>query len=228
MALDRQSRTSAALRTYQRLKQDILTCVLPPGAVLSEGRLGEALEISKTPVREALAMLVHEGFVIVESRRGYRVKDITLTDVQEIFYLRVLLEPGAAGLAAQHATPEALRELQARTEDAIDAIPFGTADRAFHAALADASGNRRLAGILRRLMEEVYRLHMAGFAVEAPAEGRLHRELLVAILRGNHHQAHDIAERRVELDRELVMEALLKVLSSGATPALNVRISPMS
>ena len=109
-------RPSAAARVYRILKERILMCDYPPGSSLNEGRLAEQLEVSKTPIREALAMLVHEGFVEVLPRQGYRVTDLTIADVQEIFNLRLLLEPAAAGMAAEHATAEQLQALRALTD----------------------------------------------------------------------------------------------------------------
>jgi DNA-binding GntR family transcriptional regulator len=213
-------------RVYDRLKHDILTCALHPGAVVNEVHLSTALGVSKTPVREALAMLVDEGFVIVEPRRGYRVRDITLADVQEIFHLRTVLEPGAAAFAARRYDAIDVRSLQRMAAGAASATPFGTADRAFHTALADASGNARLALLLHRLLEEVYRLHMTGLVIAAPYAPRLHQDLVAAIGQGDADRAHDIAARQVELDRKLVMDALAIAMTSGSTPSVRVGIVP--
>jgi DNA-binding GntR family transcriptional regulator len=219
-------RPTTADRVYDRLKRDILTCALHPGAVVNEVHLSAALGVSKTPVREALAMLVDEGFVVVEPRRGYRVRDITLADVQEIFHLRAVLEPGAAAFAARRHDATDVRSLQRMAATATSATPFGTADRAFHAALADASGNVRLARLLHRLLEEVYRLHMTGLVIADRPAPRLHQDLVAAIGLGDADRAHDIAARQVELDRTLVMDALAIALTSGSTPGVRVGIVP--
>lgn len=217
-------RPTATSLVYDRLKHDILTCVIHPGAVVNEAHLSTALGVSKTPVREALAMLVDEGYVVVEPRRGYRIRDITLADVQEIFHLRAVLEPGAAALAARRHAAADVRSLQRMAATATSATPFGTADRAFHAALADASGNARLARLLHGLLEEVYRLHMTGLVIDdAP---RLHQDLVAAIGEGDADRAHEIAARQVELDRTLVMDALAIALTSGSTPGVRVGIVP--
>ena len=79
--------------------------------LLAWAALAESLDVSKTPIREALATLVHEVFVEVLPRQGYRVTDLTLTDVQEIFNLRLLLEPAAAAMASltPRASPHGMR-----------------------------------------------------------------------------------------------------------------------
>lgn len=219
-------RPTTTSRVYDRLKHDILTCALGPGAVMSEVNLSTALGVSKTPVREALAMLIDEGFVVVEARRGYRVSNITLADVQEIFHLRAVLEPGAAGLAARQPADPDVRTLQRLATAAANATPFGTADRAFHAALADASNNARLARLLHRLLEEVYRLHMTGLTISDPPAGRLHHDLVTAIRQGDAGRAYEVAAQQVELDRTLVMDALSAAMSSGSSSGVRVGIAP--
>lgn len=215
------TRESTTARVYAALKRDILTCEVPPGATLYEGQLAERLGVSKTPVRDALAMLAHEGFVTVQPRRGYRVSDITLADVQEVFHLRLLLEPSAAELAAERATADQLKRLQELAEESYvyGELPtyeeFVVKNREFHVLLAEASGNGRLAATLRNLLEEMQRLFLFGLDIRDSAQEQIeeHRELVDALLKGNHHLAHDISVRQIETSRKRVMEALLGELS---------------
>jgi len=230
----RTERDTASGRAYDILKEQILTCQLPPGASLNEGRLAESLEVSKTPIREALRMLAHEGFVEVLPRQGYRVTDLTLADVQEIFHLRLLLEPAAAALAAERATADQLQVLRALAEDGGDAAAAGdfaaviAQNREFHVRLAEASGNTRLAATLRHLLEEIQRLFLAGLDLQGSVEEQRgeHRDLVAALLKGNHHLAHDIAVRQIESSRERVMEALLAAMSSPTATGVKLTIEP--
>lgn len=221
----RVGRTSAARRAYESLKRDIITCRIAPGEPLFEGQLAERMGTSKTPVREALGMLVQEGFVEVQSRQGYRATDITLADVQEVFFIRLLVEPAAAELAAERATAEQLRELQELSQktyvfgDPETYERFISENRAFHVKLAEASGNRRLAATLGKLLEEMQRLFYLGLDLRDSAEEQVaeHREMLEALLKGNHHVAHEIAKRQVESSRKRVMEALLNTVGTSAS-----------
>lgn len=223
---------SAAGRAYSSLKQEILVCDLAPGSPVFEGEIAERLKMSKTPVREALGMLVHEGFVEVRPRQGYRVTDVTLGDVQEVFQLRLLLEPAAAELAAERATPEQLKALRTSSEDDPSQEYEESVMQAatFHSTLADASGNRRLASTLHSLLDEMQRLRFIGLTSGDTYENETaeHRELLDALLKGNHHLARDIAQRHVEGDRMRMFEAILGSLStSGAgVAASQVRLRP--
>jgi len=214
-------RESTTARVYSVLKREILTCELAPGTTLFEGQLAERLQVSKTPIRDALGMLVHEGFVTVQPRQGYRVSDITLADVQEVFQMRMLLEPAAAELAAERATAEQLKRLQHLAEESYvyGELPtyeeFVVKNREFHVLLAEASGNGRLAAALRNLLEEMQRLFLFGLDIRDSAEEQIreHRDLVDALLKGNHHMAREIATSQIETSRKRVMEALLGEMS---------------
>ena len=221
---------TATRRAYEVLKQEVLTCQLAPGAEIHEGEIAERLEMSKTPVREALSMLVHEGLVDVKPRQGYRVTEVTVSDIQEVFHMRLLLEPAAAELAAERATPEELAKLQdlaARLPDAEfdEQVAIHTE---FHETVADASRNERLAATLRNLLEEVNRFLYLGLGLESfvtdHAEG--HAELLNALLRGNHHLAREIAVRQVEEGRLNVFQGILDTLAGSPATGSTVVLKP--
>lgn len=215
------AKQSATERAYALLKRQILTCEIGPGEALYEGQLAEQFEVSKTPIREALGMLVHEGFVRVAPRQGYRVSDITLADVQEVFQLRLLLEPAAAELAAERASAEQLRALQQLSEKsyvfgALETYEdFVVKNREFHVLLAEASGNGRLASMLRNLLEEMQRLFLFGLDIRDSAKEQIdeHHELVDALLKGNPQLAREIAVRQIETSRKRVIEALLAEMS---------------
>lgn len=192
---------------------------------MHEGQLADSMGVSKTPIREALGQLVQEGYVEVRSRQGYRVTDVTLADIHEVFAIRRMLEPAAAELAAEHATAEQLQELQelAQTRyvvgDSDTYERFIAEDRTFHVRVAEASGNGRLAAALRGLLEETQRLFFLGLDLRDTADEQVReREALIeALLRGNHHVARDVAERQVESSRKRVMQALLGSVRPAVT-----------
>ncbi len=218
---DQTDTKTAASRAFQSIKDDILSCVLPPGAPIFEGEIADRLGMSKTPVREALGMLVHERFVDVRPRQGYRVTDVTLADVQEVFQLRLLLEPAAAELAAERAKPEHLQLLRASVDDADGSTLEQQVERAstFHATLADASGNRRLSHSLKHLFDEMQRLRYIGLSTGSPSVHESveieHRELLDALLKGNHHLTREIAQQHVESDRMRMFDTILGSLGAS-------------
>src|SRR5690606_35911694 len=82
------------------LKQRIVTGELAPGAWVSEGDLTELLGMSKTPVREALAVLRRQGWISATPRSGYRVRSVTVRETRDLLDLQSVLEPMAAAKAA--------------------------------------------------------------------------------------------------------------------------------
>ena len=135
---------------FDRIRTAILTRKLEPGTRVSEAMLGEMLQVSKTPVREALLRLCHVGLV-EPTTRGLRVVLPNRTSIRNAYEVRTGLETMAAQLAAIRATDKqradivtaAANSLQhARAEDAEN---FATWDRAFHLSVAEASGNELLA-----------------------------------------------------------------------------------
>jgi GntR family transcriptional regulator, rspAB operon transcriptional repressor len=88
-------------QVYEKVKQVILSGSIPPGSQLLEGRLAKQLDVSRTPVREALHVLEMEGFLESFPRIGYRVRQITWEQVVEINEIRAVLEPLAARKAIE-------------------------------------------------------------------------------------------------------------------------------
>ena len=225
-----ESARSATDKAYAVLRSEVLSCTLAPGTRIVEGEIAERLGMSKTPVKKALGMLIHEGFVEVRPRHGYRVTDITLADVQEIYQLRQVVEPAAAELAATNATPEQLQQLRALVEDHADDTYDDRAAKVirFHEILAEASGSTRLAAILGNLLDETRRLLSLGLDIEQSVnlQAGEHRQLLDALLKGNHHLARQIAEQQVETGRMRMFEAILASLTSAGGAAETVVLRP--
>ena len=221
---------SATDRAYEYLRGQILSCTLAPGSRIVEGDIATVLNMSNTPVKRALGMLIYEGFVEVQPRHGYRVTEITLADVQEIYQLRQVVEPAAAELAAANATPEQLQEMRNLVEDDPDSSYTDRAERVlrFHEVLAEASGNARLASVLSGLMDEMQRLLYLGLDISESValHSGEHRELLDALLKGNHHLAREIAENQVEVGRMRMFEAILASLTSAGGTADRVVLNP--
>jgi DNA-binding GntR family transcriptional regulator len=140
-----------------RLRERIFAGELAPGSFLDEVRLAEQLEISRTPLREALKVLTAEGLVRHEPRRGCFVNQVTERDLDEIFPVIALLEGRCAFEAAQHATEEDLQSLQvlhdklARHAKARRIDDYYATNYAIHEAIIALADNRWLAGVIADL-----------------------------------------------------------------------------
>ena len=140
---------------YETLRAQILSGVLAPGASLVQTTLAEQLNISMTPIREALRDLATEGLVTQSPHRGAIVTVVDVVDALEINAIRLTLEPRAAAEAVLVISDEDLRiaqQLHDRLATASDE-EFIALNREFHAHLLAATPSRRLRGILTSLLE---------------------------------------------------------------------------
>jgi DNA-binding GntR family transcriptional regulator len=143
------------------VRASIIAGELESGGLYSVAELAERLEVSRTPVREALIELATRGMVRFERNRGVRILGTSIHDLEEIFEIRLLLEvPAARRAAAQMSTVEVKKlrsELASmeRAGAAGDVARLWVHDRQFHRALMEASGNRRLAEYVDTLRDMV-------------------------------------------------------------------------
>ena len=133
---------------YERLRERIREGALPPGARVVETEVASRLEISRTPVREALRRLEADGFLTFEPHRGMVVVQLDHQSVMELYAMREALEGTAAGLAARHASDAEIAVLQdmlAREAAILDDPDALAAHNArFHQVLFRAAHNRYL------------------------------------------------------------------------------------
>lgn len=97
---------SLSQKAYEMIRRMIVTLELPPGSILDEGDLQTKLGLGRTPIREALLRLSLEKLVTIIPRRGIFVTDIRITDLRQLFEVRMVLEALAARLAAVRGTED--------------------------------------------------------------------------------------------------------------------------
>lgn len=205
---------SDVLRT---LRQDILSCRLPPGTELREAELAERFSVSKSPVRDALGRLVQEGLVIVMPRQGYRVAPISVKDVRDMLEYRAVLEGAAARMAAENASEEQLKGLDRfrAFEKESWADGFIGYNRSFHHAVAAMCGNARLTQSAASQLDQMDRI--VTMSVDAmrghdPARVvRQHVEIIDALNSRDGRRASGLMARHVLEARKRVCEALSRL-----------------
>ena len=144
-------RRSDAESAYLRLRDMVVTGVLPPGLVINEQDIVRRLEIGRTPVREAIQRLAGEHMLTIFPRRGIAVSKVGLSDIQAIFEAREAVESKLASLAALRRTDEeaaAISGLGKRLEEAAETQEyrrFLARDHEFHRVVANAARSRFLA-----------------------------------------------------------------------------------
>lgn len=142
---------------YAAIRTSILDCRLSPGAELREQALAGQYGVSKAPVREALLRLQQERLVRVRPRQGYQVAPVSVAEARDLLRFRAVIEPACAAAAAREAADADLAALEALAREGA-AGDFIGCNRRFHAALADAGGNRRMADTVRDLVAQADRL----------------------------------------------------------------------
>jgi DNA-binding GntR family transcriptional regulator len=158
-----QETTSVNAQVLTALRAAVISGELSPGSLHSVQTLATQLGVSRTPVREALIKLAQQGMVRFERNRGVRVLLTSLHDLEEVFGLRLLLEPPAVGRAVGRLDAAQRRELQrtfAHMEKAAradDEFTMFEHDRRFHRVLLEGSGNARLASFVDGLRDMVLR-----------------------------------------------------------------------
>jgi DNA-binding GntR family transcriptional regulator len=169
------------------LRQRIFRRELEPGGWIDEVKLAQEYGISRTPLREALKVLAAEGLVTMKVRRGAYVTEVSERDLAEVYHLLSLLESDAAGVVAEKATDEELRELQALHKELEGAVRnrerFFTLNEQFHMRLLEIAGNRwrnQMVADLRKVMKlnRHNSLLKAGRIQESLAE---HRQVMKAL-----------------------------------------------
>lgn len=199
---------------YDSLRSDILKCRLAPGDDMREQELAERYAVSRQPVREALLRLEREHLVTVQPRQGYRVNPISLTDARDLLRFRLALEPACVAEAIENATDKVLGSLGEFRKFAGSHEDFITYNRAFHSALAHASGNRRMASAACDLIEQADRLVRVSIAnVRGHDPAQLvaeHVHLIDAMQRRDARGAARIIKSHIQQTEKRVLPALAR------------------
>lgn len=206
---------------YQSLRDALIRCRLPPGEEISESGLVEQLALGKAAVRVALVRLSQEGLVQPIPRVGYRVAAVTFKDILELFDLRAIIEPATARLACGKVSEALLREADDAWRQA-HRCAEGCAEagglesnKAFHLAIARATGNERLVSMLARVLDETDRLIYLGLpiAFERAEVQEGHEPVIEALVRGTEEEAARAVARHVDIARTIVVDAVVSTPS---------------
>ncbi len=210
------SRTSEGVA--QIIRAAILGGELAPGASLRERRLAEELEVSRTPVREALFTLQGEGLVELTPGRAARVRRLDIADIAHLYRLRGLLEGFAAACAARRRDEEMLGRVrealaaQRQLGQNVTATEQARAYLAFHEAIAEAAGSPLLLTLVRQVLAVtmVFRAGYRSSSARTRQVLRQHGGILKAISMGSPAEAEALMAAHVADAAELVLRTLKK------------------
>jgi len=214
LAQRRLPRATLSVQVAERIRDDILSGALAPGAQLNEMEMALEFGVSRGPLREAMQRLIQEGLLRSEPHRGVFVPDFTEADMADIYFVRATLEAAAVrrivagdrrGAVAEHLT--AIAEGMDRAMKAGDWGAGGELDFAYHRALVDAAGSDRLSRTYA--------------TVQAETRLCLHR------LMGGYRRSEALADEHLRLARLLaaapVEDVLAELTRHFGDPAENLR-----
>lgn len=153
------SRDSTASRTADALRTAIIEGRFQPGQRLSEEPVRAELQVSRSTLREAFRLLIRERLLVHELSRGVFVRELTMTDISDLYHVRRVLEC-AAVRQVEVLTPAGLRALGAAIDDGRAAAQqrqwglVAAASIRFHEALVALAGSERLNGLIRQVLAE--------------------------------------------------------------------------
>jgi DNA-binding GntR family transcriptional regulator len=156
---------SAADRAYTFVKRQIVSGSYAGGTLISEGEVSAAVEVSRTPVREAFLRLEVEGLLRLYPKRGALVVPVSASEIRDVLDARLMIEQHAArtaiGTGRHRELAAELRAILGKQDDPDvprDAGRFTQIDQQFHGALVNAAGNRLLAGFYATLRDRQLRM----------------------------------------------------------------------
>ena len=193
-------------KVYDRIREDILNGVYKEHEELKEATLGKKMDVSRTPVREALRQLELEGLVEIVPNKGARVTGITKKDIEDIYQIRYLLE----GLSARWATEHVTEELIDKMEETLYLTEFHAKkgnfmqvfelDSQFHELMYAASGSKMLNHILSDFHMYVTRMRKSILSSDSRSKNSTeeHRAILEAIKERDPDKAQQCAHDHVK------------------------------
>ncbi len=211
-------------QAYQALRMAILSGELAPGQRLIESQLAKDLQVSRTPIREALRLLQHEELVTHDTDHGLRVTTFSVQDAIDFYDCRIALEQLSVTAACQHATDTQIQELERIMQRAFSATkPVSNKslqllnfqlldlDYRFHRVIAESSQNLQLLSILDQLFAKMTLLriqtlqknrHVLNICLE-------HQHIYEAIAQRNSETAIQAITEHLKSSKERVIRELI-------------------
>lgn len=217
--------TSYVEVAYSHLRRLILSGELAPGNRVTVQPLTEALGLSPTPIRTALAALERQGLLVVEEHRGYFVPKLGREDILEIYEIREVIDSVASRRVARLesreaivATLEDLLEQQRHAVAAGDISAYRDLDLAFHKTIWQSSGNHRLLSLAENLLGQV----RIGNNVSSRVPGRVqialeeHSSIIDALRAGSADDAEQATRAHVREASRALADYLARLQDSAS------------
>ena len=196
-------------QVYQALRQIILTGDLNSGERIVETKLADQLQVSRTPIREAIGQLHREKLIVSNPKGGFKVATLSIRDAVQLYDCRIALEQLAVAEACEHITARQLKQLEKYVQLAeqsaasqtkkTDSYQLLEIDYQFHHLVAESSGNQWLLSLLEQVFDKMALLRV---------QTTKHNSNVLEI-RLEHRQVYEaIAQKKVDLAQAKIAEHL--------------------
>ncbi len=209
-------------RVYDEVKREIFDFHLLPGDRFTESEVAERMQVSRTPVREALYRLEREGYLQVMFRSGWRVRPFDFLQFEDLYDVRVVLELAAVRKLCDLEDQSALTALKAAWlvpagERRAERREVAQLDEDFHAALIAATGNAEMSRIHHDITERIRIIRRLDFtqAARIDATYQEHGKILRAILQRKTEHAQLLLRSHIESSKAEVRKITLHMLHTA-------------
>ncbi|ATO36881.1 GntR family transcriptional regulator [Geobacillus thermodenitrificans] len=194
-------------QVYEYLREEIITGGIAPGERLIEEKIAKKIQVSRSPIREAIRMLEKDGLVIMNKRGGVTVFNPDMENFQSLYECRVELEPAAAYYAAQRITKKQIEELRkqlfcsdTKSYELKEILNMNTK---FHEGIVQASRNPFLIKMIGEIrgINSLYRMAILKrdvLRIKSAAEE--HLKIFEAIINGDGEKAREYMKEHIVSD----------------------------
>jgi DNA-binding GntR family transcriptional regulator len=203
-------RKSLGDHVFENLRQAIIRGDVAPGDRLVESRIAGVLDISRTPVREAIHKLEREGLLRKLPHGGFTVVHLSREDIEETFGIRCVLESYAARLAAlNHREEDLIRQFQAcLAKGRLEELPRINTE--FHNLFYALSNSPKLIKLINDLRDQIFRFRRILLKMDnmAKTSNEDHRNMLEAIRQRNADRVEKLVKEHIARGKKIVLKAL--------------------
>lgn len=213
--IEKKNHPNLTMLAYEKMKEAIISCQMPTGCCISGSRIAQQLNMSRTPVREAIQLLEKEGLVEMQKGVGFYVHQLTVQELKEITQVRILLECAALRASVDHLHPDAIQELisewyacrESIQDDGKEVLKkIRLMDTVTHEFLTRHCNNNYLIEILNSI--EVRSIRVQYLSIEAlNMQGAIqqHLDILLAVQVGRIEQAITLLVDHINFSLEYIL-----------------------
>jgi DNA-binding GntR family transcriptional regulator len=215
--------SSLAEHAYAEIKQKIFNFEMMPGDLISEGNLAKLVNVSRTPLRQALQQLQHGGFIKAIPKIGWQVAPLDFDKLDELYDFRILIESNAVkALCNSNRDNQIFKDLQKiwlipKSKRSFNTLEVGILDEQFHTSLVKASGNEEMLKTHSEITERIKIVRRLDFTKAARISNTYdeHGQIIKAILAGRSGEAQRLLKAHIEQSKIEVRKITLGMLQDA-------------